>query len=63
MSSAFPAFKLGKNTQRSSLTGAFKKTKRICTVFLNILQKDVASNYLKRTAPKFITCQTKNVLS
>lgn len=63
MSSAFPAFKLSKNTQQSSLTGAFKKTKRVCTVFLNILQKDVASNYLKRTAPKFITYKTKNALS
>lgn len=63
MSSAFPAFKLSKNTQRNSLTGAFNKTKRVCTVFLSILQKEVASNYLKRTAPKFITCQTKNALS
>lgn len=63
MSSEFPAFKLSKNTPRSSLTGHLEKTKRFGTVDLNILQKDVASNYLKRTAPKFIPYKTKNALS
>lgn len=63
MSSEFPALQIEQKHTAKQLTGSFKKTKRVCTVHLNILQKDVASNYLKRTAPKFITYKTKNALS